>query len=330
MSFLGDVGKNAGIAASDLFGGALNLLTGSSTAAAPSVPKNSPYYIPAAPKSAPAPQAAAPAGPDWQKMYNDSLAAIQAAQTPIPRFINYDVAGSWAKAKDLATNAVSPIYQQKMADFINRQQVELGRQQADSADQKQGLDQTLSRFLDDSSTSRDRAQEDTATSVKDIQDTQAYNDRTDGLSFDTANRTLSEGLGAAGTAGSGLGNQQVNDAITQRNQMSNEEVRQSTNKIAAQNTLMSRTFDDLQTGDTRKTEDTTAGKAKVDLDLERFIEDQSFDKDQETKSEDASKAADIAQQSISYQGQLVDQWIQSLSGQGYTAQEIANAASMYK
>lgn len=319
MSFLNDLLSNA------TFG-----LLGGETAHAPSVPKNSPYYIPDKPKPAPAPKPAAPAGPDWQKMYNDSLAAIKAAQTPVPRFINYDISGSWAKAKELATNAVSPIYQQKMNDFINRQQVELGRKQDDTVSQKQSLDQVLSRFLEDSGTSRTRTQEDVGANIQDINDTQAFGARTDGLGFDAASRALTEGLGKAGTADSGLGRQQVTDAITSRNQASNEQVRQSTNKIEAQNTLMSRTFDDLAKGDTRKTEDTGAAKSKVDLDLERFIQDQSYAKDQETKNEDLAKAADIAQQSISYQGQLVDQWIQSLSGKGYTAQEIANAASMYR
>lgn len=304
-------------------------LFGGQTAHAPSVPKSTGFSVPTAGRGVGYNAPAAPT-PDWQKMYNDSLAAIKAAQTPVPRFINYDVAGSWAKAKEIAAQHTAPVYQKMMSDFINRQQVELGRQQDDTVTQKQGLDQVLSRFLEDSSTSRGRTQEDTAANIKDVQDTQAFTDRTDGLGFDAANRALTEGLGAAGTADSGLGRQQVNDAVTQRNQMSNEQVRQSTNKIEAQNTLMSRTFDDLQKGDTRKTEDTTAGKAKVDLDLERFIEDQTYAKDQETQQEAKMQAADIAQQSISYQGQLVDQWIQSLSGQGYTAQEIANAASMYK
>ncbi len=309
---------------------ALSLFS-SPTAKAPSVPKQTQYSFGVLKSDKGKTTKAAPAaGTDWQKMYNDALASLRAAQTPQPRFINYDIGGSWAKARELATNAVSPIYQQKMTDFVNRQQVELGRKQEDVVSQKQSLDQVLSRFLEDTGTSRTRAQEDTTANVSDIEEAQAFSERMGGLSFDSASRALAEGLGAAGTADSGLGRGQVTESIQNRNLMSNEQVRQMENKVEAQNTLMTRTFADLEKGETRKTEDTTSAKAKVDLDLERFIGDQAFEKDQKTKQLALEKEADIARQSLSYQDQIVDQWIQSLSGKGYTAQEIANAASMYR
>ncbi len=304
-------------------------LFSSPTAKAPRVPKskNTGFNFPTAGRGVGyQPKTTAPATPDYSAMYN----ALMANRTPIPRFINYDIGGSWNKARELATNAVSPIYQQKMTDFVNRQQVELGRKQKDVVSQKQSLDQVLSRFLEDTGTSRTRAQEDTTANVSDIEEAQAFSERMGGLSFDSASRALAEGLGAAGTADSGLGRQQVTESIQNRNLMSNEQVRQMENKVEAQNTLMTRTFADLEKGETRKTEDTTSAKAKVDLDLERFIGDQAYEKDQKTKEIAIQKEADIAQQSLSYQGQLVDQWIQSLSGKGYTAQEIANAASMYR
>ena len=262
--------------------------------------------------------------------YNQLLASINANRPPVPRMINFDSAGSWNKAREMATNAVSPIYQQKMTDFINRQQTELSRQQADTQTGKEGLDTALSRALADSQTSRARTSQDTNTNITDINATQAAGARSEGLSYDSASRALNEGLSASGTADTGLGRQQVTDANQARTAMSNEQVRQTANKVDAQNTLMNRTFQDLGTSDTRNTEDTTAKKGKLDLDMERFIEDQTYAKDQETKQESLDKEAEIANQSLSYQGQLVDQWISSLAGKGYTAQEIANAASIYK
>lgn len=276
------------------------------------------------------------AGPDnslleaYNRATAATLAAINASRTPVPRYIQYDQTASWNKAREMATQAVSPVYQQKMTDFINRQQVELGRKQEDVTSGKSALDQALERLMQDTGVQRTRTTEDTNTSVQDINDTQAFNERGDSLNFDAANRALTEGVGAAGLAESGLGQQKVQEAQLAHRDMSNEQVRQTDNKVAAVNTLMNRTFEDLSTKETRGSEDNTQGKAKLDLDLERFIGDQTYERDQETKANEAEKQLAIEQKAQGIQGQLVDQWIQSLSGKGYTAQEIANAASIYK
>ena len=131
-------------------------------------------------------------------------------------------------------------------------------------------------------------------------------------------------------AESGLGQQQVQEAQQQRREMSNEAIRQLDNKVEAANTLMNRTFEDLTTKETRGAEATGEQKQKLDLDLERFIEDQTYQKDQQSKQWELDKAADIASKSVGMQKQLVDEWIASLSGKGYNAQEIANAASIYR
>lgn len=267
---------------------------------------------------------------DYQSQLDSMRALINSMRTPQPRFISYDITASWNKAREMATQAVSPIYQQKMTDFINRQKVELTRQKDDTTTGKQALDLALNRLLADTQTQRGRTQEDTETTVGDIRDTQAFNARQEGLNFDAANRALTEGVGAAGIAESGLGQQQVQEAQQMRRDMSNEEVRQIDNKVDAAWTLMNRTFQDLTTKEARGQEDTTSGKKKLDLDLERFIQDQAYDKDQQFKQWELQKAADISERSIGLQGQLVDQWLASLSGQGYTAQEIANAASIYR
>ncbi len=285
-----------------------------------------PTYTP--PKSTPQPT------PSNDSYYDQRIAELTKAlsnRTPTPRFINYDITGSWNKAREMAEQAVSPIYQQKMTDYINNEyNKNIARARDDNTTGKSALDLALSRLFEDTGTQRARTTEDTATNIRDIRDTYAFQDRTDSLNFDAASRALTEGLGAGNMATSGLGQQQLQEAQLQRREMSNDQIRQTDNKIEAQNTLMNRTFDDLTTKETRSTEDTATGKAKLDLDLERFVEDQEIALDQKRKELDLSKAADIASKSIGIQGQLVDQWIQSLAGKGYTSQEIANAAATYK
>lgn len=269
--------------------------------------------------------------PDLSAIYNEAYnAALKASQTPAPRLITFDSNGAWSKAQEMATAAVSPIYQQKMTDFLASQATALQRQQEDTTTGEAAADTTLQQQLADSATSRSRTAEDTTTANADTQAAQDYADRTEGLTYDAASRSLNSGLGASGTATSGIGQGQVTEANAARLAGSNEEVRQSDNKIAAQNTLMNRTFEDLTTSDTRNTEGNANTKSALDLNLTRFIQDQSTALQGEQEQEELDKQSDIASQSVTDEGNLVNQWINSLAGQGYSAQEIANAAAIYK
>ena len=263
------------------------------------------------------------------------FAALRSSQNQVyinqvPRIARYDSMAGYNKAREMAAAAKNPIYNQKMTDFINRQNQLLTRQKTDVTNQKGALDQSLARLLEDSGVMRARATEDRDSNVEDIQATRAAEARAEGLDFDAAYRAMTEGLGAANMAESGLGQQQIGDAIAARNTMSNEQVRQTENKIDAQNTLLGRTFQDLEVSDPRNTEDTTAKKTQLDLDLERFIDDQAYDRDQFKKTNELDRQLAISQATSGYQRQLVDQWINSLAGAGYTAEEIGIAASIYR
>lgn len=328
-SVVGDIGRNA---LDLLTNGGKNVNYNATIKAASYNPWATPTYTAPTPKTVPS--SGSSSSYDAQIDYWNKKAALDAAEAAQrratePVFINYDIGASWAKAKQMAEQAVSPVYQQKMTDFINRQAQELGRQNEDTTSGKSALDTALSRLMGDTQVQRERTTQDTATNIGDINASQAYNTRGESLNFDAANKALTEGVGASGMATSGIGQQQIQDAQASRRDVSNETIRQSNNKVDAQNTLMNRTFEDLTTQETRGTEDTTQKKSKLDLDLERFIEDQAYNKDQETKIEEAQKQADIASKSIGLQGQLVDQWLASLQGK-YNAASIANAAQIYK
>lgn len=269
--------------------------------------------------------------PDYSSIYNDAYnAAVKAATTPIPRMVTPNLSGINAQAASSAQASVAPIYQQMMATFLAGQAEKLSQQQADVVSGKSALDTALTRNLADTQLQRTRATEDNTTNVNDINATQAYNERTGGLTYDAASRALNSGLGASGTAESGLGQGQVEDAKTNENLQSNEQLRQSTNQVKAANTLMSRTFEDLGTSDTRNTEDTATGKNQLDVNLENFINDQQQDLTSEQQTESIKQAGDIQQATAANTSKLIDDWLASLPSQGYTNQEVANAASIYK
>lgn len=267
---------------------------------------------------------------DQQRIAALEASAARQYVPPTPRIASYDLNGSYKKARDMATKAKSPEYKRRMNNFVAKQKVDLGRKKSDIKQDKASLDQALARILEDSGIMRARTVEDRDSNVADITATRAAEARVEGLDFDSAYRAMTEGLGASNMAESGLGQQQIGDAITARNTMSNEQVRQSENKIEAQNILLNRTFQDLMTSDTRNTQDTQGKKKRLDIDLERFIQDQAYEKKMFKQENEMARQAAIAQATANNQRKLVDQWIQGLSKQGYTAEEIAIAASIYR
>lgn len=271
--------------------------------------------------------------PDLAAIYNAAYAAAMKANppTPVPRMVAPpNLTALYATATQQATANVTPRYTQMMNDFLASQAQALSTQQQQTTAQEGALDTTLQQNLSDSQLQRTRTAEDTATSNADTEASQAYNERTGGLSYDAASRALNTGLGASGTATSGIGQGQVGESNVAENAQSNEQLRQSTDKVTAANTLMNRTFQDLTTSDTRAEGADTSQKNQLDINLQQFIAGQGVDLTTEQHNESASKEADIATATQSDAGQLIDQWLSSLPSQGYTAQEVANAASIYK
>lgn len=300
--------------------------------------KQNPY---SSPKPAPRPTTptntgSTGGGRDYAKELQDALARLAAAQkpyvyTPPPvRVFRYDTDQGLAKAKEMAGNALNPVYQQAMNNFLNRQATELSNKQAAIGLEREGLATQEARTLEDTGISRRRTAEDTGSAIAEERTQRGIAAREEGLDFDTAYRALTEGLGAGGMADSGLGRQQVEEATAKMTRMSNEEVRQSENKVAAANVMMNRTFEDLALKDTRAKEDTVAGNKKLDLDINTFIDNQNLEKTEFTFQQEKEKAQYLAQLTKNYQDQLVSQWIQSLYAQGATGQEIQLASQTYR
>lgn len=315
---IGAVANDVGNWTSSLFGG------GNNTAA----PTTSPNY--GTGKSSGSSGTNAPA-PDLSAVYNKAYqAALAAAQQPVPRLADLNLTSVYNKATQMATAAVNPVYQQKLNDFIAQQKQTLAEQQGQATSQIGALNTAQQQLEEDTATQQARTAQDTASNIGNIQATQAFNARNEGTNFDTAQAALKSGVNAAGLATSGLGQQQVKAAQTQFTNASNEEVRQENNSVDAANILMNRTFQDLNTKETRGAESTTTQTNQINVDLQNFIKDQSLALTTEKHNEELQKQADIAQKAQGVEGQLVNQWLQSLKGQGYSAQEIALAAQTYK
>jgi hypothetical protein len=265
-----------------------------------------------------------------QAQLNDIQArGYQAPPPEVIRKFQFDQNGALQTAKEMAQNAMNPIYKANMDNFLNRQATLLTQKKTNVDMGRQELDTVFNRLVEDNTTSRDRTTADTESSITETNTARAVAAREQGLDFDTAARALNEGLGATGMADSGLGRQQVADESAKMTRQSNEEVRQSANKVAAAQTLMTRTFEDLARSDTRGAEDKTIGNEKLTIDLNQYIEEQELDKTDFTHEQEQKKAESIAAATSNYQSQLVGKWIQSLYDQGATPAEILLASQAY-
>lgn len=269
--------------------------------------------------------------PDLSSQYTAAMnAALAAKIQPVPRVVSFDAAGAYKSAQVAAQNAVNPVYTQMMNNFLAGQQTALKTQQDTTAQSSAALDTAAANTLADNATSQTRAAEDNTSTVNNLETTQAANDRADGLTFDAANRALNAQLGASGTAESGLGQGTVSDAQIARKAASDTQQLGTQNNVDAANTAMNRTFEDLNTSNTRATAADTTGKQSLQVNLEDFINGQQSSLATETATENLQKSTDILTATQNNEQQLVNQWLQSLAGKGYTAQEIANAAAVYK
>lgn len=249
----------------------------------------------------------------WQdtiKQQNDRINALLNQVNSTPKAAYFDIAGNYAKARSTAENAVNPVYQKKLNDFVARQQVELGRQQADIGTQKTNLDQALQDALDASNVNRDRTTADVGSNIANIQNQDQNYQADTGQQFNTDRNALAGNLAQSGLTTSGLGAQQQNQQIQNRNTQEGRQTEAFKQQQDAQNLLKSRTFEDLLKSDTIGQRNTGQAKGQLDINLNRYIEDQAYNLDTQKQSLETSRNTDI----LGQQSQAVkNQFLQFLS-----------------
>jgi hypothetical protein len=250
------------------------------------------------------------------------LRRIQAQQAAAPKIYSYNVADASAKARAAATNAVNPYYTQQLNKFLEAEQLKQQRAREDAATGNQQVDQALSDALAASGTSRERTAQDTTTKLADVANASDYYQNTEGNTFDKARSALLGNLAQGGLTTSGLGQQQANEQVANRNVESGQQTRAFNVQTDAINTLKKRTFEDLQTGDTQNTRNAGQKKQGIQVDLDRAIQDA----ENEYKGNAAKNEYDRLQALTQEEGRQyalgVNQFIQALVGKGARAQDI--------
>lgn len=273
--------------------------------------------------------------PDLAKANADAAAAtanynaIKAQLAVQPRLPIYNTSQAWATAQKQAESHQNPVYQDKLNAYLQKAAVARQQTEAQTATNKQGIQTDLSQNLEDIGTQRTRVGEDTATNLADLNASQAFDQQQGGTQFDRMRSALLGDVANSGLTTSGLGAQQEDNAITDRNATEAEQGRQYTGKKDAANLNLKRTNQDLDVNTTRSQGSAVARTAQEDTNLKNFIDNASLDEQSERASNEAERLSAISGDTGNYYKTGVADFIQSLIGSGARAQDIQLAQQVY-
>lgn len=260
---------------------------------------------------------------------NSAVAAAIAALNAQPRLPSFDYSGSMAKAGQTAVSKVNPVYQDKLNQYLAKAQADLGQKQVGVTRNKEDIATALATALEDSATGRTRTVEDQTTQLGDIGANENSWQRQEGRQFDAARMALIGDVANSGLAESGIGQQQVGNAVTDRNLASEDQTRTFNNQRRDVNTVATRTLQDLDKGDVREKAGSQRATENQDIDLNNFIQNASLDEQSFRAGNEAERVNAINSATQSAYQQIVAQTIQALTGKGARSQDIALFKQVY-
>jgi hypothetical protein len=212
---------------------------------------------------------------------------------------------------------------------LAQEQTKQQRAQQDSATTQQQIEQALQDTLSASQTQRQRTTEDTSNKLADVQNASDYYQNVEGNTFDKARSALLTNLAQSGLTTSGLGQQQQNEQVQNRNIESQQQVRSFNSQAQAINTLKTRTFEDLATNEAQSQRNAGQKKEQIKVNLDRALQDigsetQAFKGQNEYERLNALLGEEGRQYQLG-----VNQFVQALAGKGARAQDIQATRALY-
>lgn len=264
----------------------------------------------------------------WQQM-SAQLAALQNQIAQAPKLPNFDILGNYNRAKDRATADVTPLYEQKLNNFLQGQAITrtAKTKQRDLSFENSEIARTNTRA--DNQTSRVRTGEDLANALAQIATQEDYFLTDEGTQFDDARRSLQEEVAAGGGTDTGMGQQQIERQLKDRNTSATRQIEEFRNNESAKKLLADRTLQDLATGDIRADEKKTQDDKATTIDFDTAMQQLANEESSFRLQNDLDKALDIISRTSSYSQQGVQQFIASLAGSGWRPQDIALAKQVY-
>lgn len=233
---------------------------------------------------------------------------------PVGNAAYYNTGQAYQKAFQQAQSQVDPFYNQQINAFnTNIAAMNQQAQQQQSLTSAQ-IQQQLANTLQGNQISQQRVGEDTSTALGNLGNAQQNYKQTEGMQFDQAQRALAQGLGQAGTAESGGGQQQVATAQKQEQLGQQAQGQQYQVQRQAQQLFANRSFEDISRSSGIAGQQAGQQESQGKLDLNKQLTQLASQQQQQT----AAYTQSMKQQELSQAGANYDiglnQFFQSLQG----------------
>lgn len=254
------------------------------------------------------------------KKITDELAAMR--RQTLPPSIDFNAINS--QARQQAEAAVNPLYQKRLNDFLAAQATKKQRQQEDFSKANTTIDEALANALQANDITGQRTTQDVGQNLDTLANQEQNFQQQEGQGFEGARAALESNVAQSGLTGSGLGTQQINQQTQQRNQQSAQVTQGINLQKQAQQTLKTRTFEDLARSGAQASKQAAKGKEQNQIDLNRFIEDLGTNEQATRQSLEAERLGSVIGQESAFGKIGFQNYLQALN----PAQRAA-AASAY-
>ena len=256
----------------------------------------------------------------------NSMNAELAARPKLPSF-NY--ADTYSRAQNTAASTVNPIYTDKLNKYLEGKRIRSGQKTTEIERNKQDIATALQQSIEDTNLARGRTEEDATMRMGDITSNENSFQRNEGRQFDQARSALLGDVANAGLTESGVGQNIVQNAVTDRNLASEDQTREFNNARRDTEVFRTRTLADLDTTSAREQGAATRRTEGEDISLRNFIENENFDEGQFRLTNEAERIGSINAATNDAYNKILAQTIASLAGSGARAQDIALFKQIY-
>ena len=260
---------------------------------------------------------------------NRKLAESRARLAAQPRLPSFDSSANRALARKRAASTVNPKYQDNLTRYLKNKKMKISQREELADFEKKNIQDELQQVLEDSMLGRERTTEDTEKQLGDINATENSWQQQEGRQFDQARMALLGDVADAGLSESGLGRGTVQNAITDRNLASVDQVREyDTNRRDAE-IFKTRSLADLDTIDTREKGSAKSRTKQEDISLSQYIDQAGADEETFRFRNESDRLSELYNRTDSAYSKIIADKIEALTGSGARNQDVSLFRQVY-
>lgn len=253
--------------------------------------------------------------------------AIYAQIAAQPKLIYRDTNAAWQGAQNKAASSVNPVYQDNLTRKLKQIATARSQQTANINANKQAADTDLTQTQEDIGTQKVRTGQDLTSALEQNRYQEGQWQTQEGREADVNESQARIGLGDQGQQG--LGAQSLETQKIVRNEGSAAATKDFTDARASKELIASRTFQDLDTKNTRAVQFNTTTKKNLDRQLSDFITNQGLEEKEFRATNEAARLAALYSATQNVYKTDTAKWLSSLAKSGARSQDIALTTQVY-